>query len=173
MRVECRPMVGDGVHIGTPRLTFAATVTQLQAFRTRHTTAANKNAALKATAPEIDLSHYKSVLKNQDAVSQAEKVLSEFKPVDYDVTKWNSLVEGFEGKALAAAKETVSKISAEEENLNKTLSNIKDARAFEDLTVADVGHAQPEITKAVETMIQKGKWSVPGYEQKFGNFSLL
>jgi hypothetical protein len=69
--------------------------------------------------------------------------------------------------------------------LKDTLSNIQDARPFEDLTVGllalgslhdpssltstsclqvtEVSKARPEITKAVETMLKKGKWSVPGY----------
>jgi hypothetical protein len=29
--------------------------------------------------------------------------------------------------------------------------------------VTEVSKARPEITKAVETMLKKGKWSVPGY----------
>jgi len=78
---------------------------------------------------------------------------------------------------VAAAKETVTKIAAEESSLNDTLSNIKDARPFEDLTVGhvasfrlpcscqinDVAKARPEVQKTVDTMLQKGKWSVPGY----------
>lgn len=77
------------------------TTSQLQAFRARHTTALNKNAALKSTTPEIDLSHYKSILKDQSAVQNAEKVLREFKPVDYDLSKWNGVVDAFEGKAVS------------------------------------------------------------------------
>lgn len=73
----------------------------LQSFRARHSAALNKNSALKATTPSIDLSHYKSVLKDQQAVQLAEKVLGEFKPVDYDVSKWNGVVEAFEGKAVS------------------------------------------------------------------------
>ena len=61
----------------------------------------NRNSSIKSTIPEIDLSHYRSVLKDQQAVAQAEKVLGEFKPVDYDVSKWNGVVEAFEGKAVS------------------------------------------------------------------------
>ncbi|RSH93919.1 ATP synthase d subunit [Saitozyma podzolica] len=149
------------------------TLHELQAFRARHTSAMNRNVALKATTPEIDLEHYRSVLKDQNAVANAEKVLSGFKPVDYDVSKWNGVVDAFEGKAVAAAKETLTKISSEESSLKDTLSNIQDARPFEDLTVTEVSKARPEITKAVETMLKKGKWSVPGYREKFGEFSLM
>ncbi|WOO81358.1 ATP synthase subunit d, mitochondrial [Vanrija pseudolonga] len=149
------------------------TLTELQAFRARNTAAFNKAAAIKATVPELDLAHYKSVLKDQSVIQQAEKVLAEFKPADYDVSKWNGVVDAFEGKAVEAAKATVTKISSEEESLKKTLSNIQDARPFEDLTAAEVGHARPEITHAVETMLKKGKWTVPGYRETFGEFSLM
>ena len=47
------------------------------------------------------MGHYRSVLKDQSAISQAEKVLSDFKAVDYDVSKWNGVVEAFEGKAVS------------------------------------------------------------------------
>jgi F-type H+-transporting ATPase subunit d len=77
-------------------------------------------------------------LKDQSAVQNAEKVLREFKPVDYDLSKWNGVVDAFEGKAVAAAKETLAKISKEEGSLKETLSNIQEARPFEDLTVSFV-----------------------------------
>lgn len=155
------------------KLTLAETIAELQAFRARHSAASNKNAAIKTTMPELDLSAYRSVLKDQRAIDLAEKTLADFKPVTYDLSKWNGVIDAFEGKAVSAAKETVSKISSEEESLKKTLSNIQDARPFEDLTVAEVGQAQPELVKAVETMIKKGKWTVPGYRERFGEFSLL
>jgi hypothetical protein len=163
-------------------------------------------------------------LKDQSAIQNAEKVLAEFKAVDYDVSKFNDAVSTFEAKAVSrrcvlvdvrgrrcnlqigvrrrrslgpairrgrrpgqermrmsgwtlkealvsrasgglvfahgvpeetgvsgpltgpplilqqvsAAKETVTKIAAEEKGLNETLSNIKDARPFEDLTVSRI-----------------------------------
>ena len=47
-------------------------------------------------------------------------------------------MDAFEGKAVAAAKETLAKISKEEGSLKETLSNIQEARPFEDLTVSRV-----------------------------------
>lgn len=145
-------------------------------------------------------------MKDQRAVEQAQKVLSEFKPVTYDIAKFTSAIDAFEGRAVSvgvsctktisdfvmsqveAAKATVEKISSEEKDLQSTLSNIQDARPFEDLTVCaevvaegifsdpcsliqitEIAKAQPQITQAVETMIQKGKWSVPGYRVRSGN----
>jgi hypothetical protein len=96
----------------------------------------NKNAALKTGATEVNLEHYKSILKDQSAVQAAEKVLREFKAVDYDVSKWDQAVDSFQGKAVQAAKETVAKIETEEKSLKETLSNISEARPFEDLTVS-------------------------------------
>lgn len=96
----------------------------------------NRNAALKSTTPEIDMSHYKSLLKDQSAIQNAEKVLKEFKAVDYDVSKFNSAVDAFKGKAVEAAKATLTKIESEESSLKDTLANIQEARPFEDLTVS-------------------------------------
>ena len=85
------------------------------------------------------------------------------------------------GLQVAKAKETTEKIDAELKDLQATLANIEEARPFEDLTVRirsrisfymakmcpcsqaeDVGKAHPRIVEAVETMVKKGKWTVPG-----------
>ena len=76
-------------------------MTALQTFRARHTSAINRNAALKASTPNIDLAYYKNILKDATVISQAEKVLNEFKPVDYDVKKWDDAVSAFEAKAVS------------------------------------------------------------------------
>lgn len=146
----------------------AETVSEINAFRARHAAAATKNATLKSSTPTLDFARYKSVLKNQSALSEAEKVLSSFKPVTYDLGKITGVVDAFEARAVDSAKKTVEKIQSEQEGLEATLSNIKDARPFEDLTVKEVTEAQPQITKAVETMVKKGKWSVPGYRVSTG-----
>ena len=95
-------------------------------------------------------------------------------------------------------------------DLQATLSNIQDARPFEDLTVRplsaptwfpgagpdwlanprafqifvcgpltantqieEVGQVHPPILETVENMVKKGKWTVPGYKEKFGDLSLM
>lgn len=79
------------------------------------------------------------------------------------------------------AKLTEKKIDEELTDLQATLANIEEVRPFDELTVSraflfltllqqlltsaqvdDVGSAHPHITKAVETMMKKGKWTVPG-----------
>jgi F-type H+-transporting ATPase subunit d len=111
------------------------TLSELSAFRARHAAALTKNNSLTTSTPTIDLAKYKSILKDQQSVQNAEKVLSSFKPVTYDLGKVVGVVDAFEGRAVEAAKATVEKISSEEKSLSETLSNIKDARPFEDLTV--------------------------------------
>ncbi|KAI0260946.1 mitochondrial ATP synthase [Gloeopeniophorella convolvens] len=74
---------------------------------------------------------------------------------------------------VAKAKETEAQIDVELKDLQATLANIEEARPFEDLTVEEVGQAHPRILEAVETMVQKGKWTVPGYKEKFGDLSLM
>ena len=80
------------------------------------------------------------------------------------------------------AKATEAKIDEELKDLQATLANIEEVRPFDELTVRtsvtppkclwhanfiplqveEVGDAHPEIRKAVETMVTKGKWTVPG-----------
>lgn len=79
------------------------TLTALQAFRARHSAAINRNAALRSTIPTIDISQYREILRDQSAVEQVEKVMGNFKPVDYDLSKWNGVVEAFEGKAVGCS----------------------------------------------------------------------
>jgi len=81
-------------------------------------------------------------------------------------------IEAFETKAVSDAEVTVQRVDEELVKLNATLDNIKNARPFEDLTVDDVAQARPEINKAVETMLKKGKWTVPGYSEKFGDLNM-
>jgi F-type H+-transporting ATPase subunit d len=37
----------------------------------------------------------------------------------------------------------------------------------------EVGQAHPRIVEVVETMLKKGKWTVPGYKEKFGDLNLM
>lgn len=67
------------------------------------------------------------------------------------------------------AQATSSKIEAELKDLKATLKNIEDARPFNQLTVDDVVAARPEIGRTVDEMVKKGKWTTPGYDEKFGS----
>ncbi|KAJ3847123.1 ATP synthase d subunit [Lentinula lateritia] len=123
----------------------------------------------------VSFSHYCSVLKNKAIVDEAEKLLKDFKPVTYIVSKHIKTIRAFEAKAVSTAKETEEKIDVELRDLQATLANIEEARPFQDLTVLDIGEAHPRITETVETMMKKGKWSVPVecYKEKFGDLNLM
>jgi len=149
------------------------TVAALQTFRKRHSEAQRITGQLNAQPTTVDFAHYRSVLKNKAIVDEAEKILRDFKPVTYDASVHVKAIETFETKAIAKAKETEAQIDVELKDLQATLSNIQDARPFEDLTVEEVGQAHPRILETVETMVKKGKWTVPGYKEKFGDLSLM
>ena len=78
------------------------TIASLQAFRKRHADAQRIHAQLNTQATTVDLSHYRSVLKNKAIVDEAEKILKDFKPVTYDVTAHVKAIETFEAKAVSA-----------------------------------------------------------------------
>ncbi|ORY81752.1 hypothetical protein BCR35DRAFT_352264 [Leucosporidium creatinivorum] len=149
------------------------TLAALSAFRKRAADARLAHSTYSSAPKSIDFEHYRALLKNKDVVAEGEKLFKAFKPVDYDVKAQLKAIDAFEGKAVASAQETATKIEAELGNLNATLKNIEDARPFDQLTLDDVSKARPEITKAVETMVSKGKWTVPGYVEKFGNLSAI
>jgi len=149
------------------------TIAALQAFRKRHGEAQRLHAQYASQPTTVDIEHYRSILKNKAIVDDAAKLLKEFKPVTYDVGAHVKAIEAFESTAVAKAKETVEKVDIELKDLQATLANIEDARPFEDLTVEEVGAAHPRITEAVENMVKKGKWTVPGYKEKFGDLSLM
>jgi len=149
------------------------TISSLQAFRKRHGEAQRISSSLTGQPTTIDFAQYRAVLKNQAVVDEAEKILKEFKPVTYDVNTHINAIEAFEAKAVARARETEQKINVELKKLQQTLANIEDARPFEQLTTNDVAQAHPRILEAVETMMKKGKWTVPGYKEKFGDLNVM
>ncbi|PRT52396.1 ATP synthase subunit d, mitochondrial [Wickerhamiella sorbophila] len=146
-----------------------STASSLLAFRKRNEDAKTKVNHLEQEDVSIDFAYYKSVLKNQKIVSEVEAAFKSFKPVTYDISKQIKVIETFEAKALENAESTESKVKEELGALKSTLDNIKSARAFEDLVVEDMTKAAPEIDKKVAEMVQKGRWNVPGYEEKFGS----
>ncbi|GAN08660.1 ATP synthase d subunit [Mucor ambiguus] len=147
------------------------TVASLQAFRKRNDEVKRVLAELKEQTTSVDFAHYSKVLKNQDVVQQAEKAVSGFKPVAYNLDAQLNAINQFEAKAVSKAQKTVQQIEHELKDLHATLSNIEGSRPIEQLTVDDIVVAKPEITKNIEESLQKGQFSVPGYKEKFGDIS--
>ncbi|KAG6900104.1 hypothetical protein C0993_002788 [Termitomyces sp. T159_Od127] len=173
MATKATAAVVDFARIYTSLGLGKETIASLQAFRKRNTEAQRLNAQYASQPTTVDFAHYRSVLKNKAVVDEAEKILKEFKPVSYDVGAHLKAIETFEAKAVEKAKETEQKIDVELSELQATLANIEDARPFDQLTVEDVGKAHPRLIEVVETMVKKGKWTVPGYKEKFGDLNLM
>jgi hypothetical protein len=77
------------------------TVAALQAFRKRHADAQRIHGQLTAQPTTVDFSYYRSTLKNQNIINEAEKLLKDFKPVTYDVNAHVKAIGAFEEKAVS------------------------------------------------------------------------
>ncbi|ORX93264.1 putative ATP7-F1F0-ATPase complex, FO D subunit [Basidiobolus meristosporus CBS 931.73] len=149
------------------------TAASLTSFRKRYDELKRNVDALKEQKTDIDFAHYRTLLKNKKVVDQAEKAFSTFKPVKYNLDAQLKVISAFEEKAVQKAQFTAKQLDLEVADLKETIKNIEQARPIEDLTVDDVIKAKPEIPAVVEDMIKKGNWTVPGYNEKFGNLSVL
>ncbi|MCJ1335690.1 ATP synthase d subunit [Bachmanniomyces sp. S44760] len=150
-----------------------STATALAAFKKRNDDAKRRVQILSSQPQEIDFAKYRSELKNQSVIDEIEGSVKGFKPATYDVSRQIRAIEAFEAQAVKNAEETKSVVDNELRDLEKTLGNIESARPFEDLTVDDVAAAKPEIDERTAQLVSKGRWSVPGYKEKFGNLSVL
>lgn len=90
---------------------------------------------LSEQATTIDFAHYRSTLKNQAVVDEIEKRFKAFKPVTYDVNRQLKAIDAFEAEAVKNAVATKEAVDLELKDLAATLTNIEEARPFEDLTV--------------------------------------
>ncbi|RDL36533.1 putative ATP synthase subunit d, mitochondrial [Venustampulla echinocandica] len=149
------------------------TAASLQAFKKRNEDARRRVQQLSELPQQVDVAHYRSLLKNQDVVNEIEKHFTSFKPVTYDVNRQIKAIDAFEAQAVKNAEETKGRVDLELKDLAKTLKNIEEARPFEDLTVDEVAAAQPQIDEKTSQLVSKGRWMVPGYKEKFGDLSIL
>lgn len=76
------------------------TVASLQAFRKRNDEVKRVLAELKEQTTTVDFAHYRKVLKNQNIVDQAEKAVTNFKPVSYNLDAQLNVINQFESKAV-------------------------------------------------------------------------
>ncbi|KAH6630434.1 hypothetical protein B0J18DRAFT_421162 [Chaetomium sp. MPI-SDFR-AT-0129] len=149
------------------------TVAGLQAFKKRNDDVRRRVQVLSEQPTTIDFAQYRSVLKNQAIVDEIEKRFKAFQPATYDLSRQLKAIEAFEVEAVKNAQATKEKVDLELKDLEKTLKNIEEARPFEDLTVDEVAAAEPSIDEKTAKLVSKGRWSVPGYKEKFGDLSVL
>ncbi|KAI0388475.1 hypothetical protein F5Y17DRAFT_470412 [Xylariaceae sp. FL0594] len=149
------------------------TVASLQAFKSRNENARRKVQLLSEQPTTVDFAHYRSVLKNQAVVDEIEKRFKSFQPAKYDLARQLKAIEAFEVEAVKNAQAAKEKVDLELRDLEATLTNIETARPFEDLTVDEVAAAEPSIDEMTAKLVSKGRWSVPGYKERFGDLSVL
>ncbi|KAI1823707.1 hypothetical protein F4861DRAFT_305403 [Xylaria intraflava] len=149
------------------------TVASLQAFKQRNENARRKVQILSEQPTTVDFAHYRSVLKNQAVIDEIEKRFAAFQPAKYDVSRQLKAIEVFEVEAVKNAQATKEKVDLELKDLDATLKNIESARPFDELTVDEVAAAEPSIDEKTAKLVSKGRWSVPGYKEKFGDLSVL
>jgi F-type H+-transporting ATPase subunit d len=77
------------------------TVASLQAFRKRNEEVKRVLDELKNQPTAVDFAHYRSTLKNQKIVDQAEKALKDFKPVTYNLDAQLKAIDQFQAKAVS------------------------------------------------------------------------
>ncbi|KAI8333081.1 hypothetical protein BC941DRAFT_358418 [Chlamydoabsidia padenii] len=147
------------------------TVASLQAFRKRNEEVKRVLDELKNQPTAVDFAHYRSTLKNQKVIDQAEKALKDFKPVTYNLDAQLKAIDQFQAKAVQKAQTTVEKIDVELKDLHATLSNIQNSRPIDQLTVDDIIAAKPDLPQIVEKNVEQGKYTIPGYKEKFGDMS--
>ncbi|EGZ76650.1 ATP synthase subunit D [Neurospora crassa OR74A] len=149
------------------------TAASLQAFKKRNDDARRKLQQLSELPTTVDFAAYRSTLKNQAIVNEIEKRFTSFKPATYDVNRQLKAIEAFEVEAIKNAEATKTKVDLELKDLEKTLTNIETARPFDELTVDEVAAAEPSIDEKTSKLVSKGRWSVPGYKERFGDLSVL
>lgn len=146
-----------------------------------------KNQAIVDEAEKI-LKEFKPVTYDVNTHVQAIETF-EAKAVSFLPCELEKSLNGWIFLQVAKAKETEEKIDVELKELQATLANIEQSRPFEQLTVRtsalipdsdqckfqldDVAKAHPRIIDTVETMLKKGKWTVPGYKEKFGDLNVM
>merc|ERR1711879_777430 len=142
---------------------------------THHTTAIMATRVAKAAA--VDWQRITSSLGLQKDTLQAlqafRKRHGDAKVAHQQVKDLKADVDFAHYKNVLKNQEVVSQLEQELGNLDATLKDIESARPFDQLTTGDVAKARPQLTKAVEEMVKNGKWTVPGYNEKYGNLTAI
>lgn len=76
------------------------TVAALNGFRRRHADLSRTVSELREAQTTVDFAPYKSTLKNQKVVSEAERAFKAFKPATYDLSEQLRIIDEAEAKAV-------------------------------------------------------------------------
>jgi F-type H+-transporting ATPase subunit d len=98
--------------------------------------------------------------------------IDQFKPQKLDMSEQLSIIRKEKQVAVKEALKTQEYVTKEINELKVLLGDIEQARPIDQLTVDDVAKAYPPLDSIVEKMAKRGQWKVPGYYEKFGEFSV-
>lgn len=146
----------DWTKLGSQLGLKGQTAAALSSFKKRNDDARRKLQQLSELPQTVDFAHYRSTLKNQSVIDEIEQAMKTFKPVTYDVQKQIKAIDAFEVQAVKNAEETKSLVSKELVDLEKTLTNIREARPLEDLTIVCVvmaARAETSIDTCFRTIL--------------------
>ncbi|KNC97171.1 uncharacterized protein SPPG_07558 [Spizellomyces punctatus DAOM BR117] len=152
------------------------TAQKLNAFRRQHTELVKEVMTLQEQLQRysIDFDYYSRVLKNKKVVLEAKRAIENMKPLPaFDVESLLKMIDDEKKKALESAKKTEEKVGNEVSELRKMMDDIEHMRAPEQLIVDDVFAAYPQdLDAVVAKMAKRGQWRMPGYYERFGEFTI-
>ena len=134
----------DWAKIGSQLGLKGQTASALAAFKKRNDDARRKVQVLSEAPQSVDFESYRAQLNNRAVVDEIEQRTKSFTPKTYDVARQIKSIEAFEAQAVKNAQDTKGAVDKELSELQKTLKNIEEARAFEDLTVVCVCQSSAE-----------------------------
>ncbi|KAJ1499107.1 ATP synthase d subunit [Coelomomyces lativittatus] len=149
------------------------TTQALNAFRKRHEELLRMVGELQESRQSIDFQSYRSILKNQKIVDEAESVFKNYVPSAFPLEAQFKVIQAFQTISLEKAAETERQLQEQLKDLNETLKNIKEARPVEELSMEDIVQAVPSIDATVTQRSKNHDWIHKDFEKKFGDFSLL
>ncbi len=140
------------------------TLKKIAQFKQKQTALLKMKQDLLVTLPSYNLQN-KQVLKN------AQEALERFTPTKLDISQELNTLSKLRVQAVQDAQKTQEMLAKEMTELQLLLKDIEEARPIDQLTVDDIAKAS-DLDEKVEKMAKRGQWKVPGYYEKFGEFSV-
>jgi F-type H+-transporting ATPase subunit d len=151
-------------HQTRPTKMRSETLKKIAQFKQKQTALLKMKQDLLVTLPSYNLQN-KQVLKN------AQEALERFTPTKLDISQELNTLSKLRVQAVQDAQKTQEMLAKEMTELQLLLKDIEEARPIDQLTVDDIAKAS-DLDEKVEKMAKRGQWKVPGYYEKFGEFSV-
>ncbi|PVU99606.1 hypothetical protein BB559_000564 [Furculomyces boomerangus] len=148
-------------------------VKSLSAFNKKFQEVDRELVLLKEQKLDLDFDHYRKVLKNKKIVDDMELKFKSYEIKKLDTKEHLKIIGEFESSATASATGYASELETKLSGLFETVGNIENARPVNQVTTDDIVTARPETIAEVEDMVRKGEYTVPGYDTKFPDLSVV